>query len=143
MHQIKKYPNRRLYDLTDSQYVVLEDLRKLIVLGESIAVEDSRDGSDLTRSVLMQILTEQEADGHEPILTNRALEQIIRFYGSQVSALASRYIEQSIRAVIEHQDQLRTQMRRLNRMNPMNAMWQALDVFGQRSSARSSGDKET
>ncbi|MFB3105147.1 MAG: polyhydroxyalkanoate synthesis regulator DNA-binding domain-containing protein, partial [Pseudomonadales bacterium] len=84
MHHLKKYPNRRLYDTTDSQYVTIEDVRKLIVEGESVHVEESKVGTDITRAVLMQILSEQEAEGHEPVLTNRAIEQIIRFYGDRL-----------------------------------------------------------
>ena len=127
MHRLKKYPNRRLYDSTDSKYVTLHDLRQLIVDGESISVTDSRDGSDITRAVLMQILSEQEAEGHEPVLTNRALEQIIRFYGDRLGNVASRYIEQSILTLLEHQDQFRSRMRQLSEMNPLNIMRQALD----------------
>ena len=127
MHRLKKYPNRRLYDTTDSKYVTLHDLRRLIVAGESISVADSRDGSDLTRTVLMQILAEQEAEGHEPVLTNRALEQIIRFYGARLGNVASRYIEQSMLTLLEHQDQFRSRMRQLSELNPLNIMRQALD----------------
>ena len=127
MHRLKKYPNRRLYDSTDSKYVTLHDLRQLIVEGESISVTDSRDGSDITRAVLMQILSEQEAEGHEPVLTNRALEQIIRFYGDRLGSVASRYIEQSILTLLEHQDQFRSRMRQLSELNPLNIMRQALD----------------
>ncbi len=127
MHRLKKYPNRRLYDTTDSKYVTLHDLRRLIVAGESISVVDSRDGSDITRTVLMQILAEQEAEGHEPVLTNRALEQIIRFYGARLGNVASRYIEQSMLTLLEHQDQFRSRMRQLSELNPLNIMRQALD----------------
>ena len=127
MHRLKKYPNRRLYDTTDSRYVTIGDLRRLIIAGESIKVEDSRDGGDLTRSVLMQILAEQEAEGHEPVLTNRALEQIIRFYGDRLGSLASRYIEQSILALLEHQDQFRARMRQLSDLSPLAMMRQTLD----------------
>ena len=127
MHRLKKYPNRRLYDSTDSKYVTLHDMRQLIVDGESISVTDSRDGSDITRAVLMQILSEQEAEGHEPVLTNRALEQIIRFYGDRLGSVASRYIEQSILTLLEHQDQFRSRMRQLSELNPLNIMRQALD----------------
>lgn len=128
MHQLKKYPNRRLYDTTDSQYVTIEDVRKLIAAGESIHVEDSKEGSDLTRAVLMQILSEQEAEGHEPVLTNRAIEQIIRFYGDRLGGVASRYIEQSILTFLDHQDQFRQRMRQLNDMNPLNLMRQAFEA---------------
>ena len=128
MHHLKKYPNRRLYDTTDSQYVTIEDVRKLIAEGESIHVEDSKEGNDLTRAVLMQILSEQEAEGHEPVLTNRAIEQIIRFYGDRLGGVASRYIEQSILTFLDHQDQFRQRMRQLNDLNPLNLMRQAFEA---------------
>ncbi|MEM6708073.1 MAG: polyhydroxyalkanoate synthesis repressor PhaR [Pseudomonadota bacterium] len=127
MHQLKKYPNRRLYDTTDSRYVTVDDVRKLIIRGESITVEDSKDGTDITRSVLLQILSEQEAQGHEPILTNRAIEQIIRLYGDRMGSFISRYIEQSILLYIEQQDMLRSRFRQLNELNPLNLMRQVFD----------------
>ena len=77
-------------------YVTVDDVRRMILKGESIRVLDSRDASDITRSFLLQILAEQEAEGHEPVLTNRAIEQIIRFYGNNAGNIVSRYIEQSI-----------------------------------------------
>ena len=89
MRNYKKYPNRRLYDMDESTYVTVDDVRKAIVGGDSIKVQDSRDGSDLTRSVLLQILAEQESEGHEPVLTNRAIEQIIRFYGDRFGRVVS------------------------------------------------------
>jgi polyhydroxyalkanoate synthesis repressor PhaR len=127
MHKLKKYPNRRLYDTTSSHYVTTDDVRKLIVEGESIEVSDSKDGSDITRSVLLQILADQEADGHEPVLTNRAIEQIIRFYGDRLGGVASRYIEQSILTFLDHQDQFRERMKQLNELNPLTAMRQAFE----------------
>jgi len=127
MRELKKYPNRRLYDLTDSHYVTVDDVRKMIIAGESIHVSDSKDGSDITRSILMQILTEQEAEGHEPILTNRAIEQIIRFYGENFGSVVSRYIEQSILTFLEHQDQFRRRMREMSDLNPLNFVRQAME----------------
>lgn len=129
MHKLKKYPNRRLYDLTDSKYVTVDDVRKLILKGESIVVEDGKDGSDITRSVLMQILAEQESHGHEPILTNRAIEQIIRFYGDQFGKVVSKYIEQSIATFMDHQDQYRRRMKQLSDINPLDVMRQAFEQF--------------
>ncbi|MDC0939838.1 polyhydroxyalkanoate synthesis regulator DNA-binding domain-containing protein, partial [Pseudomonadales bacterium] len=70
MREFKKYPNRRLYDIEESKYVTVEDIRKLVLKGEVIRVLDSKTEKDLTRSVLLQIITEQESEGHEPILTN-------------------------------------------------------------------------
>jgi len=136
MRLLKKYPNRRLYDTSTSQYITVEDVRRLIVKGESITVEDSKDGSDLTRSILLQILAEQEAEGHEPVLTNRAIEQLIRFYGDRLGGMVSRYIEQSILMFIDHQDQLRQRMRQLNELNPFNLVRQVFD------GGRSKSDRE-
>jgi polyhydroxyalkanoate synthesis repressor PhaR len=132
LREFKKYPNRRLYDLEQSHYVTVDDVRKLILRGESIHVTDSKDGSDITRQILLQILSEQEAEGHEPVLTNRVIEQVIRFYGDNVGSVVSRYIEQSILTFIEHQDQLRRRMREMNDLNPFNFMRQAMErTFGE------------
>jgi polyhydroxyalkanoate synthesis repressor PhaR len=128
MHKLKKYPNRRLYDMTDSHYVTIDDVRKLISNGESIEVEDGKNGNDITRGVLLQILAEQEAEGHESVLTNRVIEQLIRFYGDKMGGTVGRYIEQSIVTFLEHQDQLRTHLHQLNEMNPLNMMRQAFET---------------
>lgn len=127
MRELKKYPNRRLYDLTDSHYVTVDDVRKMILKGESIRVSDSKDGSNITRTILLQILSEQEAEGHEPVLTNRAIEQIIRFYGNNAGNVVSRYIEQSIVTFFEHQDQFRKRLREMSDLNPFNFMRQAVE----------------
>jgi polyhydroxyalkanoate synthesis repressor PhaR len=144
MRELKKYPNRRLYDLDESHYVTVDDVRQMIVAGESIRVLDSKDGSDITRSILLQILAEQEAEGHEPILTNRAIEQIIRFYGQNFGSVVSRYIEQSILTFLEHQDQFRRRMREMSDLNPLNFVRQAMErTFGDadRDGGRDKGDK--
>ena len=127
MREFKKYPNRRLYDLEESQYVTVDDVRKFILKGESIKVTDSKDGTDITRQILLQILSEQEAEGHEPVLTNRVIEQVIRFYGDNVGSVVSRYIEQSILTFLEHQDQLRRRMKEMNDLNPFNFMAKAME----------------
>ena len=127
MHKLKKYPNRRLYDMTDSRYVTVDNVRDLITAGEGIEVVDSKDDSDITRSVLLQILADQEADGHGTVLTNRVIEQMIRFYGDQLGAVAARYIEQSIIAFLDHQEQMRSHLKQLNNMNPLTMMQQAFE----------------
>jgi len=132
MHKFKKYPNRRLYDMTDSQYVTVEDVRTLIMRGESIEVIDSRDESDITRSVLLQILADQEQDGHGTVLTNRTIEHLIRFYGDSFGRVVSRYIEEAISAFLEHQDLYRDRMRQFNALNPLNMMRQAFESSFQR-----------
>ena len=127
MREFKKYPNRRLYDIEQSKYVTVEDIRQLILAGETITVVDSRSDKDLTRTVLLQILTEQEGEGHEPILTNRVLEQLIRFYGAPNQNIMSKYIEQSIMTFLEHQERYRRRMQDLVGTDPLSAMRKALE----------------
>ena len=86
---IRKYANRRLYDATASRHVTLEDLRRLIAAGERVQVIDDRTGEDLTRAVLLQIISEQEQFG-SPVLSVQLLEGIIRFYGNPVQDMLSR-----------------------------------------------------
>ena len=125
MRTYKKYPNRRLYDLADSKYVTVESVRETIISGESIKVVDARDESDITRSVLLQILAEQESEEREAILTNKVIEQLIRLYGDAFGAVASRYIEQSILAFLEFQGQYQAQLRRAQ--DPFQAIREAFE----------------
>jgi len=127
MRDFKKYPNRRLYDIEESRYVTVEDLRKIVLSGESISVVDSKTDKDLTRTVLLQIISEQEGEGHEPILTNRVLEQLVRFYGDPVQGVVSRYIEQSIMTFLEHQEQYRLRLNEFSTAEPLNLMRKALE----------------
>jgi polyhydroxyalkanoate synthesis repressor PhaR len=127
MRDFKKYPNRRLYDIEESRYVTVEDLRKIVLSGESITVVDSKTDKDLTRTVLLQIISEQEGEGHEPILTNRVLEQLVRFYGDPVQGVVSRYIEQSIMTFLEHQEQYRLRLNEFSTAEPLNLMRKALE----------------
>jgi len=127
MREFKKYPNRRLYDIEESKYVTVEDIRKLVLKGEVIRVLDSKTDKDLTRSVLLQIITEQESEGHEPILTNRVLEQLIRFYGAPMQNVVSKYIEQSIKTFLEHEQNYRQRMQDFSPADPMGLMRKALE----------------
>ena len=127
MREFKKYPNRRLYDIQESKYVIVEDIRKLVLKGEVIRVLDSKTEKDLTRSVLLQIITEQESEGHEPILTNRVLEQLIRFYGAPMQNVVSKYIEQSIKTFLEHEQNYRQRMQDFSPADPMGLMRKALE----------------
>jgi polyhydroxyalkanoate synthesis repressor PhaR len=106
---IRKYANRRLYDTGGSRHVTLEDLRQLIVAGEKIKVVDDKSGEDLTRSVLLQIISEQEQFG-SPVLGSELLEMIIRFYGRPVQALLSGYLEQAFTAMLRQQETMQSQM---------------------------------
>jgi polyhydroxyalkanoate synthesis repressor PhaR len=106
---IKKYPNRRLYDTEISSYITIEDVRQLIVDGEEFEVRDARTGEDLTRQVLLQIIAEHEQDG-EPVLSTQLLSQIIRFYGDSLQGFMGNYLERSMQAFLDQQQQFRSQM---------------------------------
>src|SRR5580700_4355323 len=106
---IRKYSNRRLYDTVGSRHVTLDDLRQLVVAGEKIKVVDDKTGEDLTRSVLLQIIAEQEQFGL-PVLGSDLLEMIIRFNGGPMQALLSRYLEQAFTAMLRQQEAMQSEM---------------------------------
>jgi polyhydroxyalkanoate synthesis repressor PhaR len=124
---LKKYPNRRLYDTRDSVYVTLEDVRQMVLANESIKVVDSKTGNDLTRAVLLQIIAEQEGEGHEPLLTNRVLQQLIRFYGDSMQGVLSRYIEQSVMIFLEQQELYQRRMRDVLNATPVKMVQRIAD----------------
>ena len=106
---IKKYPNRRLYDTRISSYITIEDVRQLIVDGEEFEVRDAKSGDDLTRQVLLQIISEHEQNG-EPVLSTQLLSQIIRFYGDSMQGFMGNYLERSMQIFLDQQQQFRQQM---------------------------------
>jgi polyhydroxyalkanoate synthesis repressor PhaR len=103
---IKKYPNRRLYDTEVSRYITLADVRDLVMKGEDFKVVDTSNDDDITRSILLQIMLEEETGG-EPLFTANMLAQIIRFYGGTFQGLFARYLEQSLDLFAKQQNQLR------------------------------------
>lgn len=118
---IKKYPNRRLYDTEISSYITIEDVRQLILDNEEFEVRDAKSGDDLTRAVLLQIISEQEQDG-EPILSTQVLSQIIRFYGDSLQGFMGNYLERSMQIFMEQQQQFRSQMGGLLGQTPWTMM---------------------
>ncbi len=92
---IKKYPNRRLYDTEISRYITLEEVRQLVLQNVPFKVEDKRTHEDITRSILLQVIAEQE-EGGDPIFTSELLTFIIRFYGDPMQPSISRYLELSL-----------------------------------------------
>ncbi len=128
MRILRKYTNRRLYDTSRSCYVTLEDVKQLVLSGEKFQVQDSKTGNDLTRNILLQIISEQEAEGHGTLLTNQVLQQLIRFYGDSMQGMMSQYLEQSIAAFLEHQDRIREQMQTMmGAANPLTMMGRFAD----------------
>jgi polyhydroxyalkanoate synthesis repressor PhaR len=107
---LKKYPNRRIYDTETSSFVALAEIRQMIIDRQQIQVVHSKTGKDLTRSVLMQIITEMESEGHESLLTNRVLEELIRFYGDEMVAMMGPYLEQQILQSLASQDRWREEL---------------------------------
>jgi polyhydroxyalkanoate synthesis repressor PhaR len=106
---IKKYPNRRLYDTELSKYVTLAHLRQLIHDGVEFKVADSQSGKDITRSILIQIITEQEA-GNEALFSTEMLTDLIRFYDDTVHDVFQSYLDQSMRAFTEQQQFIQQSM---------------------------------
>jgi polyhydroxyalkanoate synthesis repressor PhaR len=102
---IKKYPNRRLYDTELSRYITLADVRDLVMKGTSFRVTDTANDADLTRSILLQIMLEEETGG-EPLFTAVMLAQIIRFYGGTLQGLFARYLEHSLDTFASQQKHL-------------------------------------
>jgi len=107
---IKKYANRRLYNTGTSTYVTLEDLAAMVKNGEDFLVYDAKTGDDITRSVLAQIIFEQENKAGQNLLPATFLRQLIRFYGDSMQMLVPRFLEQSIDTLTRDQEKFRTQM---------------------------------
>jgi len=107
---IKKYANRRLYNTGTSTYVTLEDLAAMVKNGEDFVVYDAKTGEDITRSVLTQIIFEQENKEGQNLLPIAFLRQLIRFYGDSMQMLVPRYLEVSIESLTREQEKFRQQM---------------------------------
>jgi polyhydroxyalkanoate synthesis repressor PhaR len=99
---IKKYPNRRLYDTDTSSYITLTEIKQLVMDSESFVVRDAKSGEDLTRSILLQIILEEEAHG-SPMFTAPVLSNIIRFYGHAMQGMMGGYLEKNMQALMDLQ----------------------------------------
>lgn len=99
---IKKYPNRRLYDTDTSSYITLAEIKQLVMESEPCMVVDAKTGEDLTRSILLQIILEEEANG-SPMFTAPVLSNIIRFYGHAMQGMMGGYLEKNMQALMEMQ----------------------------------------
>ncbi len=100
---IKKYPNRRLYDTQASAYITLCDVKNMIVQSQQVKVLDAKTDEDLTRSILLQIILEEEAGG-QPIFSEPMLEQMVRFYGHAMQSMMGSYLEKTMQVFVEMQD---------------------------------------
>lgn len=132
---IKKYPNRRLYDTAISSYITLADVKRLVLDGVDFQVVDAKTKDDLSRTILLQIISEEE-EGGEPIFSTDLLAQIIRSYGGNMQSLLTSYLEKSMDMWADQQRTFRERTRGFMDANPMTmltqiaernlAMWQAM-----------------
>ena len=122
---IKKYPNRRLYDTKTSAYITLSDVKDLVLAYENFKVVDAKTGEDLSRSILLQIILEEETGG-VPLFTSELLAMVIRFYGHAMQGMLGKYLENNIRAFSDFQAKMQEQSRSLyggENSQIQNDMW--------------------
>ncbi|MFL0804497.1 MAG: polyhydroxyalkanoate synthesis repressor PhaR [Agarilytica sp.] len=127
MITIKKYPNRRLYDTSKSQYINLETIRDLVMLNAEFKVIDSKTEDDLTKSILLQIISEQENNDSQSLLTQSVLKQLIRFYGSDMQGFLRQYIEQSLSTFLDRHEAVQGVMQDMMDASPMNVFNQMME----------------
>ena len=119
---IKKYANRRLYNTATSTYVTLEDLAAMVKAGEDFVVHDAKSGEDITRSVLAQIIFEQENKQGQSLLPINFLRQLIRFYGDSLQMLVPRYLEVSLETLTREQEKFRKHLAQAFGSGPFGAL---------------------
>jgi polyhydroxyalkanoate synthesis repressor PhaR len=102
LRTIKKYPNRRLYDTVESRYITLSDIRRLVIDRIDFVVIDKKSQEDITRSILLQVIAEQE-HGVEPLMSRDFLSQVIRSYGGATQGMIGSYLEQSLKLFASQQ----------------------------------------
>jgi polyhydroxyalkanoate synthesis repressor PhaR len=149
---IRKYPNRRLYDTTESRYVTLADIRRLVVDGVDFVVLDRKSQQDITRSILLQVIAEQEGGG-ESLMSRDFLSQVIRSYGSGLHHFVGRYLDESLQLFVREQREVRDRFKSVVGIDPVETVtgvaqrnyqrWRALqeEVFGRLTRPFASNDK--
>ena len=150
---IKKYPNRRLYDTAISRYITLDDVKQLALDNHKFRVIDARSKDDITRSILLQIISEQEEQGN-PIFTTEVLANIIRFYGDTLQGMMGNYLEKSLQTFVDQQHVVRKQMDDFMGKNPLSMMsemaernlslWQSMNeqLYRQLRAGKNDGDDD-
>ncbi len=120
---IKKYPNRRLYDTAISSYITLADVKRLVLDGVDFHVVDAKTREDITRSILLQIISEEE-EGGEPIFSSQLLAELIRAYGGNMQSMLTSYLEKSLELWGEQQRLFRERTREFMDHNPVSMLTQ-------------------
>lgn len=136
---IKKYPNRRLYDTSSSTYITLVDIKTMVVAHQKFVVLDAKNGEDLTRSILLQIILEEESGG-VPLFSAPSLSNLIRFYGQATQSIMGRTMEKNFQAMMEMQARMQEQRKVLSpdawaqMMNPQSGVMQSwMGNYGEQS----------
>ena len=112
MRVLKKYPNRRLYDTRTSSYITLTDVKQMVLEAETFEVRDAKTGEDITRSILLQIILEEETGGM-PMFTTQMLAQVIRFYGHAMQGMMGSYLEKNLQTFVDLQGRFADQSKGL------------------------------
>jgi len=118
---IKKYPNRRLYDTVESRYITLSDIRRLVLDKVEFIVIDKKTQEDITRSILLQVIAEQEHQG-EPLMSQDFLSQVIRSYGGAMQGFVGSYLEQSLKLFMSQQQQVRDRVKSMVGVDPVETV---------------------
>lgn len=118
---IKKYPNRRLYDTEESRYITLADVRELVLRKVDFTVIDKKSGDDITRSILLQVISEQEQHG-DAVMSRDFLSQVIRSYGKVMPGFMAKYLEQSMKLFMAQQQAIRGQVKKVVGADPIGAV---------------------
>jgi len=119
---IKKYPNRRLYDTQTSAYVTLSDIKNLVMSSEPFKVLDAKTDEDLTRSILLQIILEEESCGM-PVFSTQMLQQVIRFYGHSMQSLMGNHLEKTMQSFMDIHNKLSEQSQGMATGVPGSDAW--------------------
>ena len=112
VRMIKKYPNRRLYDTANSGYITLADVKQMVLENITFQVLDAKSGEDLTRSILLQIILDEESAG-VPMFSSEMLSHMIRFYGTAQQTMMGQYMEQNVKAFMTIQKKLQDQAKQV------------------------------
>lgn len=118
---IKKYPNRRLYDTEESRYITLADIRQLVTDKVDFVVIDKKSQDDITCSILLQVISEQEQHG-EPIMSRDFLSQVIRSYGGAMQGMVGSYLEQSLKLFQNQQQHVRDRVKSVVGIDPVGVV---------------------
>jgi polyhydroxyalkanoate synthesis repressor PhaR len=120
---IKKYPNRRLYDTAESRYITLADIRKLVIDRVDFVVIDKKSQEDITRSILLQVIAEQEQVA-EPVMSRDFLAHVIRSYGGAMQGVMGSYLEQSMKLFSAQQREIRERVKSVVGVDPVESVAQ-------------------